>query len=452
MAHSSEKYKTYFSNFKILIYLLFICSLLGYYISYRQQTYSQTEYYAAFGIMVISMLIYFRAKNKSNYCDFDTLFLFTCIPIGYLATSAYFSPLFERIIVLDFDYSYINKGTWLFTIGIISYLLGSLIKPKIAIHRSAQLKIIPTKGMFYILIVFMILFIAGNGFQFYRTIYMSDTYVVASDLIGLYSQVIIAASIILTTLELLNKKNFPSYKLHKYYFIAIGSFATIIMIFGNRTIASQLILPIICLYTLFFKPIKFKKFLFILIPVAIIMYIIQITRAGNELSFKLESPLLMAADLTIPYRSTFEAMRYVDDYGFTFGKNMTGGILRSFPIVAGAIVGESRDFGSAELLTDYYFISHPNFTKFGLGTNIVADLYLSFGTIGVILFMFLLGYIINKLVIYAKHGNLYSTITLSALLANSVFLARASYTHAVVYILWSVVGTYIYLFFLYKKH
>lgn len=62
----------------------------------------------------------------------------------------------------------------------------------------------------------------------------------------------------------------------------------------------------------------------------------------------------------------------------------------------------------------------------GTGTTIIADIYLAFGTIGVILMMGFLGRFIRKLLYYA-HRNIYYLLIYGVLMGMSVYMARAEF-------------------------
>lgn len=140
-------------------------------------------------------------------------------------------------------------------------------------------------------------------------------------------------------------------------------------------------------------------------------------------------------------------MEYTDNYGFTYGKSMSAGLLGIIPGLSGIVMKDARDFGSAELLTDYTFgkIQVADDSRIGLGTTVISDVYLSFSLVGVVLLMVFLGYMVNYFESKAKEGFLYASVIYSDLLANSVFLARASFTHPIRYVVWNTVGLWLYL-------
>jgi membrane-anchored protein YejM (alkaline phosphatase superfamily) len=97
--------------------------------------------------------------------------------------------------------------------------------------------------------------------------------------------------------------------------------------------------------------------------------------------------------------------------------------------------------GSAELLTDYTHsrAGTPDNFQIGLGTTIVADIYLAFGLVGILLLMYFMGYMVNRWLVKSRQLNYYSIIILCAVLGNSIFLVRAGYFHAFRFMVWAVV-------------
>ena len=131
----------------------------------------------------------------------------------------------------------------------------------------------------------------------------------------------------------------------------------------------------------------------------------------------------------------------VDDNGYTIGENMLGGVVGIVPFLTSALDLDMNRLSSAELLTkeSHYNLKTPESAQVGLGTTIIADIYLSFGVLGVIILMFILGRIITRIQLNTLMLDYYSVIVYSAFLANSVFVARASFTHPVRYIVLSLI-------------
>ena len=65
---------------------------------------------------------------------------------------------------------------------------------------------------------------------------------------------------------------------------------------------------------------------------------------------------------------------------------------------------------------------------------------MSFGLTGVLLFMFILGYFVNRHLDKAKKLNYYSIIIYACMMSYSVFSGGASYTHPTKLIIWRLNG------------
>jgi oligosaccharide repeat unit polymerase len=214
-------------------------------------------------------------------------------------------------------------------------------------------------------------------------------------------------------------------------------------------------MPIIFLYAMLFKNVKFKYFSLFLILGIIAMWGFQNIRSKTD--FSMVNPIVLISDLTIPARSTYNAIEYTEQYGYTYGKTMSLGLLGVVPFLPSLVTGgHNTEFGSAELLTDYTNTVNniPLDYRIGLGTTIIGDIYLSFGLIGVILLMYFLGRFINRYLLQTLSMKYHAIIIMAGMLANCVFLVRASYTHAVRYVLWALIIAYInkYLIVYFEKN
>jgi len=171
------------------------------------------------------------------------------------------------------------------------------------------------------------------------------------------------------------------------------------------------------------------------------MWIIQSTRTNKDIDYSY--PILIISDLTIPSRQTYIALEYVDKHQLTFGKSMSMGVIGLAPFLPSILTsGKENEFSTGILLTRYTLDNLRSNSNIGLGSTIIADVYLSFGLLGVFLFMFLLGYFLNKLLINSLNYRYYSLIALSAMLANCVFVVRDSYTYPLRYVVWSLIIAY----------
>lgn len=434
--------------------LFLIISILGYICTIRQQEFSFTLYYITVLVATISLISYFQSRKSLNYFNFDTLFVTICYLIGYFATFFYNQPYYKWLFLFEFDYQYLNSGSWLFTVGMNSYFCGSLfMRRKVKQLKTREGHIYPTKIIYYLNVVLMVFFVLCGGIEHYQNVYAASGSE-GSGLVSYIELLLVIVSILLIVIDFHNKYIDNNYKIHKEYIISIFLFSFVLLYIGNRTTASMLLLSLLGLYTHWFRCIPLKYFIYFIIVAICGMWIIQNTRASQGINFS--SPAIMLTDMTIPSRNIYESMNYVDEYGYTFGKSMSLGVMGIIPGLTGMIAGENPEYGSAELLTQYTYskLGTPAEYQIGLGTCIIPDTYLSFGIIGTILLMWILGYIVHYFELASKHGNLNASFIFGILLANSVFLARASYTHPVRYVIWGIIflNLYISLVYTYFKY
>jgi len=418
---------------------------------------SMKLFYSIFVMMVISNIIYFKAKNKSNYFDFDTIFILIYCLVGFSTTFFYENKIIYKSLFIGFGVSdlYINRGDLLFLIGLQCYMFGSLkVSNNISINNTMSVKTINTFFLQILVVLLIIFFILSGGITYIKSGYEYGPRRDRSEA-GVSRHIlllIICTAIVIISTELYNKYILATYKIKKTVFLSIFVLILMLLWAGNRTAASQLAIPIVCIYTMFFLNVKLRHFLILVFLMIIAMWGIQRSRSSS--SFNISNPISIILDLTIPARQTYTAMDYVELNGYTYGKSMSLGIIGTVPFLASKITkGDMREYSSPEILTaftnDKFKI--PLSSRIGLGTTIIADLYMSFGLIGIILLMFVLGYFINILLIKSLKANYFSLIILAGMLANTVFVVRASYTHPVRYVIWAVIIAFINRFQLFQK-
>ncbi|HET9570354.1 MAG TPA: O-antigen polymerase [Bacteroidales bacterium] len=423
--------------------LLTLTSLVLY--LFRPMEVSMAYSYCCFAIFLFSTFIYYGYKKKTNYFDFDTLFILLYAVIGF-AYSVFIYDENEPYSIafsLSFDTKFIPTGSILFALGIQFYYWGSIAIRENKLKEKAlnlpKIEPINNTALSIIVILLCIAFILSGGVQFYRSIYFYKNTAPETGLILQIMSLLHSFAVTAIATEFFNKLIDKGHRISPVLIISISIVILLMLYAGNRTFSSQLALPIIGLYTMFFKDIgKLKFFIFVLIA-TVLMWLIQFTRVGVEVE-SIQKGTELIRDFTIPTRSTYSCMEYIEQYGHTWGRNMTGGLIGVVPSLERVLVtvfGVSpRSLGSAEVLTDFTLGPDP---YVGLGTNIIADLFLSFDVFGVILFMFLLGYFINKSQAEAKKLNYYYMIIYASLMSYSVFLVRTTYTHPAKLIVWCLI-------------
>lgn len=388
------------------------------------------------------------SQDDKNYFDFETIFLlsyFFCFFV-YPIFIYVIDPQYFFMFSFEFDHDKINKGTALALVGAESFILGStMCYTRFNNKIIAQEKIIyiPTNIIHAITIILFITFIITGGYNSYKSLYSNG-----SSISGIYSYIIIlfiAVYILSVSSEFLKvknivlKRNLPPFKSLNKIFLTFTLIASIILLSaGARAFTLQLILTYIGLYTLFFLKVNFRQFIFISLIGALLLTLITFTRTGSQVSIVSFWDLFM--DLIINNRSTYFALSYTEENGYSFGISMLGYILKCIPFSQSIICNifgiDEKSITSAMIVTRETLGDNPGL---GLGTNIIADIYLAFGFIGVILLMYFLGYYSKKSYLFSIKGYIYYLFFYCSILSVAIYMVRSEFFYSFNLILWSFI-------------
>lgn len=131
---------------------------------------------------------------------------------------------------------------------------------------------------------------------------------------------------------------------------------------------------------------------------------------------------------------------YTDKYGITGGSNMILQTLSIIPFFQSIILSFVSKDNFAPNSSKFFTESFMDSTQGGLGTALIGDIYYSFGIVGVIILMFLIGLLVNKL--SRAHNSPYAIALLIMFSGNALFAPRVEYC----YILRSLSYTIIFLY------
>lgn len=210
---------------------------------------------------------------------------------------------------------------------------------------------------------------------------------------------------------------------------------------GLRSAAIQLMIPLVMMYGFYIKIIKPKQMMLLLLSGFILMVVIGFSRSGGEIK------VLNVVDLFRDFIGADGALLYmvdhVDNNGCIYGSNMLFQILSVIPFLQSTISLFTNRIDFAPASSKLYTNDLGNGS--GLGTNIIADLYYSFDLIGVIFFMFLLGYVLKRLSTICN-GH-YSLLLLLVLSGNALFAPRVEYFYIIRSMSFGVIFLWIITFF-----
>ncbi|TDX83017.1 O-antigen polymerase [Epilithonimonas xixisoli] len=400
-------------------------------------------------IYLILIIVYYFLKQKKNYLDFDSIFFFTY----FFVTLYYPIFMFETdatryfMFAFPFNENHIPRGSALAILGVASYMAGGLFfnDKKINIYdnidASSNYKKIANKHLYIISLVTFLLYVFTGGYEEMKA-YYSGVKIKESSGISFYfflfcPAFLFSALIIeFYNLRNLSPKKFEKRKISLISFVTTFTILVLILLSGSRTVPLQIILLLFGVYSLYYKDINLIRFITSIFVGLILMFGIVIFRGyTQDDAFSLGDVVM---DLIINNRSSYLALEIVDEKGLTFGENMISPLAAPIPFLQSFFVNYGFDenhISSSRFFTEYTL---GEFDGFGLGTNIIADIYLSFDLIGVLVLMFLLGFMVAKSKFYSKSSIYYLTIY-AILMSYAVFLVRAEYFYFLRYMIWALV-------------
>ncbi len=404
----------------------------------------------ACGIIYAVMCVsYFKIKKKKNYFDFDTLFIITyfCVML-YFAVFMYSTDP-ERFIVFRYKYNtnLISKGSALAILGMASYMAGSIWQGNKVKQNSVKPMTLPHTELFALSAASFLAYIAMGGWHNLYVGYMGGRTVDAegSNYMAVFAYITLFCLMIVwfNNAYLKNSHHFYLNKIPLPELLYAAFIIIIYLIASSRATPMRIVLIFFGLYTVLYRNFSLKKMLILVVVGMAAMFAMQQYRAGylydsNNIVFA-----DVISDLIFNARHTYVALDYVDHHGLNWGRSMISYLASPIPFLNGFILrvtgihvyeSTSAGFFSVETLGTN--------SNWGLGTNIISDIYISFGTVGVAVMMFMLGFLISKLHANAKR-NIYYLTAYIIMLAYSVVLVRCEYFFPLRSLLWALAIIYI---------
>lgn len=419
---------------KTVIRIIWLITLIAFVLFPIKSQFKIGVYCIIFSSYIVSVLLFFYIKGKRNYFDFDVVFIAISSLIYFLAPFFTDNEIFPRLFIVGFESNLILKGTLLASVGIESYIIGSIMRYK---PKSPSLKLVFPKGEMFaqFFIVCSAIFVLSGGIDYFKSIYNSENShnISGSGLIQQMIPLMVVFSNLFCVsvfIKIRDKK-----PINWLYITYIFAFSFLMALIGNRTLFSNLLLPYVMCYFSYVKKISWRKTLVLFMVGIFLMSVIQITRTGG--SYYSRSFILMFTDLTIPSSTLYNSLEYVDLYGITYLKTMLAPLIACIPGL-GSIFSDINSFSSASVLTNY-MITESWMEGTGMGSTIISDLYLGGGIIIVVVFMILLGRLINILNFSDRLD--YMAIK-CAFYSSCIFMCRSAYFYPARFIIWSLLIIY----------
>ncbi len=438
---------------------LFIVSLILY--LFAPDVYSNQYCIILFMVFLIVSFITIRQTTiNNNYFTFHVLFLISFFFVNFVYPVFLYpqNPLYYSVFKFEFNHQVISRATALALLGVCSYNLGVVLyfrNDNVVIHTKkpnySTLLFLLNIWVYFIFIILLIFagkeMVKGN---------FGATSQIPAGLLVIF-QVSIGISVILNIVSQNFKESIFNFlwRFNKPTLLILLCFGLLFLYTGDRGPVLQVILITIGAFSLFIKSINLRHFILIVLFGMFVLTFVSYARSKTvtvkkqggianyfergSRNIKMESVFDLGMDLTINNRNLYVGVEYVQENGFNYGKSMFYYFFAPVPFLPSLMTNIFMNSEPSELTSAYIITKRANAT-YGLGTNIIADLYMAFGMVGVIVFMFLLGYLVTNFQLKAYFSeDMYYIITYIFLISFSVYLPRTSIFSPFRHIIWAIV-------------
>lgn len=413
---------------RILLFILALASLVFYFMAPTSYELSYTIECTI--VFVLSSIVLISNNCKKSAIKFELFFLIAFFFSNYVYSIIYYpvNPYISHF-SLSFNENYISKGLGLSTVAACCFNFGICERDPLSLSKEL---IWPDryKSPKAVTLILMLLFLPSL-YGIFRTGEYSTEF--EHSLVNAILVYFLYFSIFYvfyyaknySTLSSLWKKQRTD-----YFTYILLLYVILFLLIGSRTIPLRVVLLMVFLYTVYIKPIGPLKVIALFIVGALVMTYVGMVREGGEFNTSsLTSVFDLGMDLTINNRSLYVLMEYADTNGYTYGRTLLMSILSVIPFAQSIFLSvtgwRTSDISSANLVTDLYY-DYTNEKSIGLGTNVVGDIYVSFGLIGVIIMMYLLGHILVILYKKSSQGNNFAILLYGLIFMDAIYYPRST--------------------------
>lgn len=392
-------------------------------------------------LYAVSNILYFRKQN--NIVSFEFLFALTFALACFLTYFIVEEGGGFAFVAFSSNPKSLVKGIALAMIGYHCYLCGLLSfkrckTPKVDISSNTirMSSRVTSLANWTCLIVFAI-FIATGGMKvllmYSGNINREDANI--GTLVYWILSYTIAAFASFSSAKFSYSSNALSniLKLDKLFLLNSIIIIVFLLLSGYRSQAMQIIIPLIICYNVYVKRISAKMFLSILMIGMVVMVVIGMTRSGGDVESDV-TMLYYFRDYNAANASLGFFVDEVNRKGITGGSNYIPQALSIVPFLQ-SLVGNFVDFNNFALSSSRYYTGIFD-TESGLGTNIIGDIYYTFGFVGIIVIMFFMGRFCSYL---SNRKDKYTFLMYLIFAGNSIFAARVELLYVVRMLAWGCI-------------
>lgn len=458
--------------FKLIVNIVF-CIIAGILVYLAPPRYDYTFCVIILVLFIFQNIIYFIINKRStkNATNFDFFFMFSFGMTNFIYP-IFYKPINPNVSLFNIPFSskVICKATAVAYLGYSLYILGitiyrrntikisNYINSKQQLIKKPKKELIPNFGInniffgviFIIAILSFVGYIATGGLEELQKVYSGRN----GDLtkVGIYSYFnnifVICCNLLAIFLFFVNDKK------TKFLAIAFLSICSILLLStGSRTVVLGIGLILVSVYGRFVRRITMPMMLLLLLAGSLFMTVVQQIR-GQEISadsfqrsvnnnVEFDSFFDVFLDLIINNRNLYVLVDFADRFHYVYFLNSIADISSPIPGLFGYI---SSNIGvPVELISGGglpTFLEFGTKSSWGLGTNLVGEAYVSLGIYGVIIIMFLLGFILKRLYKASEH-NVYAFVCYYLLVSHAIFFPRSYFLYQPRMIVWSILLVFI---------
>lgn len=424
----------------LLFYFVVSCFML----MYSPDTYSRE--YCSIEAILFCCFSFFYLKHKirrSCFLNFDTLFLFSFGCINYLhSVFIYPDDTFLPAFTFPYNMKIATYALSVASVGIAAYMLGNIyFERKCVVEKKhilddrmvtllEKVAIIVSVCLFFY--VFGVLRVDYGLKHLYPRLMLL---IVALISLSCYSKAIYL------------KQNYGNesislkvaIKENKWNILAIVLFAISLLSIGSRGSVIFLILFSMGIVDKYYYKLKIGFVIPMFLFAIIFMSILTLTRTTSinlsnssiwdvvengygQISKSANFLWVVLLDLIVNARTLYDGIEYTISQGYLYGASYIQYFFCFVPgggmfITSFLLDKTTMEVATGEILTKF---SHA---PYGIGTNMIGDIYMNFSLIGVIVLLFLFGILVGRC---ESCETKYQSFLYYSLLANSIYVPRAS--------------------------
>ena len=387
-------------------------------------------------------------KDDSEFVGFNLLFTIAFLGANYVYPVLVYPILPQySLFVYEINYDVISKSTALATMAYCIYAYGyscqlmGVGEKKPNIESISILDYRQMRLVTIVEILLLILFVSLGGLNMFSEMYSHDEN--SSNPIVSFLYLIFYNFTLFFSITNIDLKD----KLGVSILLAVIS---LLFLTGTRTLPLLVISILFCSFCYKYS-LSRKKVITLLLLGFVLLSVVGKLRGGEMSSSKEEMNrelgfVSAAEDFIVVNRNLYDIYQHVQEDGITYGVSSLSYIVSVVPF-AQSVISKVFDIPEYEMrsesLVTYWNLGEDS--TLGLGTNIVGDVYLSFGLLGVIVLFYFLG----RIVVYTRNGafcgNWISFVVYYVLISGAIFMCRGSFFYSFKNIIWTLGFMYFFM-------